>query len=241
MLLGRKNPYKDLEKRLGYSFRKRAFLELALMHRSFRFESEAVGMDNQRLEFLGDAVLGFIAAEYLFEASRDMDEGGLTAFRSRATSGKTLARLAQDVRLGDYIKIGKGEEKTGGRTRPSNLEDALESVLGAAYLDGGMKAVRKIFQRVFVPAMPDLSEDVWAGNPKGKLQECAQRVWKRSPLYRIVTREGPPHAALFTAEVTIGEGLRGVGKGRNKQEAEAGAARDLLEQLPDRHRASPDR
>ncbi|MDI6775016.1 MAG: ribonuclease III [Verrucomicrobiota bacterium] len=221
---------------IGYRFRKRAYLEMALMHRSFRFENETIGMDNQRLEFLGDAVLGFVAAEHLFARFREMEEGGLTALRSRMTSGKMLARLAREIRLGEHIKIGKGEEKTGGRARSSNLEDALESIIGAAYLDGGMKAARKIFDRLFVPHTAGLNEDVWAGNPKGELQEYAQRVWRRSPQYRIATREGPPHAVVFTAEVTVTERLRGLGKGRNKQEAEVEAAKHLLDHMSERDR-----
>lgn len=231
MAIRRKNPYKDLEKALGYSFRKRSLLENALMHRSFRFENEGVTIDNQRLEFLGDALLGFITAAYLYEKFKEKDEGILTSFRSRTTSGKALTELASGIQLGEYIKMGKGEERSGGRKRPSNLADALESVLGSAYLDGGIKAVQKMFKKLFVPQLNSLSGDVWADNPKGQLQEYSQRRWKKSPQYRVMRKDGPPHAAIFTAEVLLDSDLSGVGKGRNKQDAETQAAVNVLKRL----------
>jgi len=224
----RKNPYKEIEKNIGYSFRKTSMLETALMHRSFRFENSGITSDNQRMEFLGDAVLGFVMAAHLYEKYDECDEGGLTSFRSQTTNGQVLAELARSVNLGAFIKMGKGEEHSGGRKRASNLADAMESIIGAAYLDGGMKAVLKIFSKLFVPMLGKLSGDVWAGNPKGKLQEYSQKKWKNSPHYRIVSKEGPPHAVLFTVEVELADGSVGMGKGRNKQEAEARAAVDVL-------------
>ncbi|MDD4872098.1 MAG: ribonuclease III [Kiritimatiellae bacterium] len=224
----RKNPFKELEKSIGYDFRRINLLETALMHRSFRFENSGITSDNQRMEFLGDAVLGFATAAHLYEKHNESDEGDLTSFRSQTTNGQVLAEIARSIDLGAHIKMGKGEENSGGRKRESNLADALESVIGAAYLDGGLKAVQKIFDRLFVPMLENLSGDVWEGNPKGKLQELSQRKWKCSPHYRIISKEGPPHATIFTVEVILDDGITGVGRGRNKQEAEAQAASEAL-------------
>lgn len=231
MAIRRKNPYKDLEKGIGYRFRKRSLLEKALTHRSFRFENDGVTDDNQRLEFLGDAVLGLVTAAYVYETFQDRDEGVLTSFRSQTTSGKVLTDLAGNIYLGEYIKMGKGEESSGGRQRPSNLADALEAIIGAAYLDGEMKAVQRIFKKLFMPHVDSLSGDVWANNPKGKLQEYSQCRWKKSPRYRVMRKDGPPHATIFTAEVLLDDGIRGTGRGRNKQDAETQAAINSLKKL----------
>ncbi|MBN1557634.1 MAG: ribonuclease III [Lentisphaerae bacterium] len=231
MPIGRKNPYKVLERALGYRFRKRELLERALMHRSYRFENPEITNDNQRLEFLGDAVLGFVTAAYLFDQHEDRDEGFLTALRSQTTSGKALAEIAGRIAMGEYLKIGKGEHKSGGRQRASNLADALEAVLGAAYLDGGVKAIEKIFKRVFVPEIDNLSGNVWDGNPKGELQEYAQRRWKKSPQYRVARREGSAHNGTFVVEVHLPEKHRITGRGPNKQDAEANAAANALKRL----------
>jgi ribonuclease III len=234
LLVGRRGPYRELETRLGYRFRHARLLEEALTHPSYRFEQDQGGSDNQRLEFLGDAVLGFVAAAYLFEKHADRDEGSLTNLRSETTSGKALAAVARDLDLGAHIKMGRGEEHSDGRGRRSTLADALEAVVGAAYLDGGLKAVQKIFARVFQPLVDGLSGDVWSGNPKGKLQEYSQRRWKKSPIYTVVQREGPPHASVFTTEVRLDDGTKGVGRGINKQESEKSAAKDALERLSPR-------
>jgi ribonuclease-3 len=232
ILLGvEKSPYAELERRMGYHFRRLDWLEQALTHRSFRFERPGVTADNQRLEFLGDAVLGLLTAAHLFHEFADQDEGGLTELRSRVTSGKALTRCARELKLGLHLRIGKGEEKSGGRHRASNLADALEAIMGAAYLDGGWVACEKIFAAVFAPLIAALGQDVWAENPKGQLQEYCQRRWRAGPQYRTVRREGPAHAAVFTAEVTQGGNVYGVGRGSNKQEAETQAAVDALRRL----------
>lgn len=227
----RKNPYSKLEKDIGYRFRRISLLEEALLHRSFRFENKGITNDNQRMEFLGDAVLGFITAAYVYKKFQDKQEGVLTSFRSQVTSGKALVDVARSINLGDYIKIGKGEEQSGGRKRHSNLADALEAVIGAAHLDGGIKAVEKIFKELFMPQLDSLSDDIWEGNPKGKLQEYSQRKWKTSPRYRIIRKEGPSHATTFTVEVFLHNGTIGTGKGGNKQNAETTAAINALKRL----------
>jgi ribonuclease III len=232
----KKNPYAKLEKAIGYRFRKRAWLEKALVHRSYRFENMEVDVDNQRLEFLGDAVIGFVTGAYLFTAHEDEDEGFLTSLRSQVTSGKALAELAQDLDLGSYIKLGKGEIGAGGHKRQSTLADALEAVIGAVYLDGGMKAVQRLFNTVFLPVIEGLSGDVWAGNPKGKLQEVCQQRWRKGPHYRVVKRSGPAHASVYTVHVDLPDKRHAQGTARNKQDAEADAAAQALKILKRRRR-----
>ena len=224
----RRNPYKELEGRLGYRFRKRVLLEEALTHPSYRFENDAAMADNQRLEFLGDAVLALATASRLYEKHTATDEGFLTACRSLVTRGRTLAQIARELGLGDYLRVGCGEENSGGRQRASNLEDALEAVLGAAFLDGGLKAALKVFDRLFVPLLESLKGDLWAGNPKGELQEYSQKRWQVSPTYSLVRQEGPPHDVRFTIGVRLPDGRYDTGTGRSKQEAERRAATALL-------------
>jgi len=230
-MVGLRNPYSDLEKQVGYRFRRKKLLETALTHRSFRFENDEIGVDNQRLEFLGDAVLGFAVAAYVYKKFDDVSEGVLTAFRSQTTSGQALAEMAREIHLGDHVRMGKGERRSGGKKRPSTLADTLESVVGAAYLDGGLKGVQKIMKKLFIPRLDNLSGDVWEGNPKGQLQEQSQRRWKTSPKYRLLKKSGPPHAAVFSVEVTMGRHLRGTGQGRSKQVAETQAAMNALQRL----------
>jgi ribonuclease-3 len=233
-LLGlNRDTLRRLEKTLGYRFRNRALLKMALTHRSQRFESAGVDVDNQRLEFLGDAVLGFVTAAYLYETRQDKDEGVLTALRSRVTSGKALATLARTIDLGTYLLVGKGEERSGGRERESNLTDALEAILGAVYLDGGTRGFDKVFARLFRPLIEGLGDDVWHGNPKGRLQEYAQAEWRSSPSYHLVSSQGPAHAATFTVEVEVNGRRCGRGEGRSKQDAERLAATVALEGIQD--------
>ena len=232
MIFNRKpGPHANVEAAIGYRFRKRALLEQALTHRSYRFEHPGITHDNQRLEFLGDAVLGLLTAAFVYAEFQDRDEGGLTAFRSQVTSGKALAQCARELRLGETIRIGKGEEKAGGRHRASILTDTLEAVLGAVFIDGGMRACEKVFAKCFAPRIAALSGDVWDTNPKGQLQDMAQRLWKSEPRYRTVQQEGPAHATLFTAEVVVNGTILASGRGFSKQEAEKQAAQNALRSL----------
>ncbi len=230
--LFKQNPYREMEKTLGYRFRSKERLEQAFMHRSFRFENgHDAGADNQRLEFLGDAVLGLIAAAFLFERFPDRDEGFLTSARSRLTSGVALARLAKRIDLGSRLKLGKGEEQTGGRQRASNLADTLEAILGAAFQDGGLKAVDAIFRHLFVPEH-DLGETAEADtNPKGRLQQICQQRWKASPDYHLIAEDGPRHARAFRVEVRACGKVLGQGGGASKRGAETVAAHEALNRL----------
>lgn len=238
--LFRRNPYRELEKRLGYTFRRHRDLETALTHRSFRFENPALDSDNQRMEFLGDAVLGFVAGAYLYERYHDQQEGELTRIRSHLISGRMLAKLARKAQVGTYVRIGKGEQKVGGHRRGSTLCDALEALIGAAYLDGGVKAVEKIFKTLFVPELGEDHLEAWTHNPKGELQQLAQATWREGPIYRVLQETGPAHARLFEVEVAVGERRLGVGQGNSKRVAESRAATAALASLSESGSAKAD-
>jgi ribonuclease-3 len=227
----RPNPYRALEKAVGYSFRRRRLLETALLHRSFRHENEGIEDDNERLEFLGDSALGLAAGAWLYRRFPDLQEGDLTRLRSQITSGKPLAQLGRELGLGAYLKLGRGEQLTGGQDRASNLENALEALIGAAYLDGGMAAVEKIFKKLLVPLAEPLGDTAWEDNPKGKLQEVSQKRWRVSPKYRVLGQDGPPHAKIFRVRAELKNGAHGQGQGRTKRDAEAQAAADALRKL----------
>jgi ribonuclease III len=228
-MLRKMSPYRELERSIGYRFRNRTLLETALLHRSFRFEHPHHNVDNQRLEFLGDAILGMATAAYLYRAYTDKLEGEMTSLRSRVTSGKALAATARTIGLGAFLKMGKGEERSGGRERPSNLADALEAVIGAAWVDGGHRAMDKLFKTLFQPQIASLSGNVLEGNPKGQLQELTQSRWKASPRYRLMGTEGPPHEAMFEVEVELPDKQTFMGRARSKQAAEAASARVALD------------
>jgi len=226
-----KKTYRTLEKRLGYRFRQRQRLETALTHPSFRYEVDGVSVDNQRLEFLGDAALALVAAAHLYEQYPELREGELTKLRSRITSRPALAAIAQEADLGNYLLLGRGEQQSGGQERDSNLADALEAILGAAYLDGSVRAVRRIFETLFVPLLQTMDPAGWTDNPKGALQEYCQRQRKISPRYRITGEEGPPHSREFTVEVSLDGKAIGSGAGPNKRAAEAEAALAAMRQV----------
>jgi ribonuclease-3 len=230
-LMKNKDPLRALEVTLGYAFKKRALLETALTNPSYRADhaGEKV-MDNQRLEFLGDAVFGLLTAQQVFERYEDEDEGGLTVRRSHLASGRALAELARRIGLGQYLRLGKGEAANG-RDKDKSLTDAMEAVFGAAWCDGGYKAVKVIFAKL----MSDGSEaplDVWADNPKGRLQELAQRsAWPDSPSYELVEVSGPDHEPVYTVKAKVHGGHEALGSGRTKRAAEVAAAQALLHVL----------
>ncbi len=222
----------ELESALGYRFKDVANLEHALTHRSFRFEHRAtVSCDNQRLEFLGDAILGFLSAEYVYSNLAEEDEGALTSFRSQVTSGKALAEIGQKLGIGDVLLIGQGEARSGGSTRASNLADAVEALLAAAYIDGGIDAARAVFNKVIVPEIEALSGDVWAGNPKGELQNLAQKRFRTTPVYELIDESGPSHRRTFRVKVMINEQFTAEAEGGSKRAAQAEAANILLKRL----------
>lgn len=221
---------KAIEKKLGYRFKKRQRLALALVHPSYRHENEGITDDNQRLEYLGDAALGLVVAADLYERKPDWDEGLLTQWRSEAANRKTLARIGVSWGLGEVLLLGRGEEQSGGRSRDSNLADAVEAILGAVYLDGGLKAVLKVYGKCWAD-MIDMPSTTIAGNPKGALQEYCQKKWKVSPTYRIVEEKGPPHAREYVCQALIKGKAYGTGQGMSKRVAESQAAQATLMEL----------
>lgn len=228
-----KNTYRELETSIGYRFRRRTWIEAALTHPSYRHENDQVATDNQRLEFLGDAVLGLAVAAHLYETRPDLNEGEMTKLRSRFTNTRALAVVAASISLGRFLRLGRGETAAGGHLRDSILADALEAVIGAAYLDGDLKAVQKIFRMLFIPALQENLSAAWRDNPKGCLQEWAQQHAQTNPRYHVVSQSGPAHAMVFIMEVCIGRVLVGRGEGTSKQAAEVAAAADAL-QHPER-------
>lgn len=225
------NPYKPLERHLGYRFRRRRHLELALTHPSYRHETPGVEADNQRLEFLGDAALNLVTAAWLYEHRPQDEEGRLTQMRSRVTSTEALGEIASDIGLGGYLRLGRGELIAGGARRAGTLADALEAVIGAAYVDGGLKAVRRIFERLVVPRIERLQLTYASDNAKGILQELCQRRWGVVPRYRKVAEIGPAHERIFTYEVLAGDRSLGIGEGPNRKMAEMRAAAAAIHRL----------
>ena len=225
-----------LEAALDYRFKDKTLLENALVHPSYRFEHDIVESDNQRLEFLGDSVLGLLAADHLFRSFDGIDEGSLTVLRAQVASGSALAAIAADIGLHRYLRVGKGEERSGGRRRPKNLEDALEAIFGAAWVDGGFRAATRIFDHLVRPRLNDArlragdGEGIWSGNPKGHLQSVAQSRFHAAVLYTLVSTCGSAHAPVFTVEARIDmeDGPSATGEGTSKRRAEAKAASKLL-------------
>ncbi|HEY7348196.1 MAG TPA: ribonuclease III [Ktedonobacterales bacterium] len=219
-----------LEQSLGWRFQQRQLLLEALTHRSYVFETPNQSLaPNERLEFLGDAILGFLSAEYLFRAHPTLSEGELTDARAALVKAPTLADFARRVRLGDHLRMGRGEQRSGGRRRDPLLAAAFEALLGALYLDGGLEAVRQFL----LPLLEQEAERVIAAgrlkDDKSLLQELAQEHLGITPSYRIVAEEGPAHHRQYTVEALLGNEVAGRGQGRNKQSAEQEAARLALQ------------
>ena len=224
------HPLRELEKRIGYRFKDRALLLAALTHPSYCFEHAEDKQDNQRLEYLGDAVLGLLAAQYVFEHHADADEGLLTMLRSHVASGKALAGTARSVGLGAYLRMGRGEERGGGRDRDGMLADSMEAVFGAAWLDGGLRASLKLFVKLIASRLDAAPAHARSDNPKGELQELAQGTYQCAPVYERLTVEGPAHAPSYRTKVSV-QGHEAVGEGPTRRAAEAAAAAQLLERL----------
>lgn len=225
-----KPSYRTLELAIGYRFRKKALLELALTHPSFRYEDSATTDDNQRLEYLGDAVLSLISAEHLFKKNPDAREGDMSQLRSRLTQDRKLAQIGSAIGIGNFLRLGRGEDKNGGATRASNIADAVEAVIGAAWIDGGARAVNKIFKKLFEPELGVLQDAKTKSNPKGDLQEYAQSHGLGIPRYETIETAGPEHARVFTVATTIGDTTWSASAG-SKREAERLAAFQALENL----------
>lgn len=217
-----------LELRIGYKFRNSLLLAEALTHPSLGHESQRHHFDNQRLEFLGDAVLQLIFTERLFKLFPDYTEGQLTKLRSRLVSREGLKVHAISIGLGNYMMMGRGEETSGGRGRASALADAYEALIGAMYLDSDLDTVRKFVLEEAKLDLETLQFDTLDVNPKGKLQEILQAKSPQSPQYNILSESGPEHQKIFVTEVVWNGVKLGEGSGNSKKEAEKEAAEQAL-------------
>ena len=218
-----------LEEKLGYVFQDRSLLENALTHSSCANESRGKLQSNERLEFLGDSILGMVVADHLYRNHPDLPEGELTRTRAALVCEESLVEVAAELDLGEYLRLGKGEEAGGGRHRPSIQADAVEAVLAAVYLDGGIGSARKIITRYI------LCREVEGLNSsrdyKTALQELVQRESGQVLKYRLTGEEGPDHDKRFFVEVTLNGDPIGAGTGRSKKEAEQMAAQAAIDAL----------
>jgi ribonuclease-3 len=223
--------WRDLEKALGYSFRDKALLVNAMTHKSFANEySPAACPDNERLEFLGDAVLDLVVSEHLMEALPTSNEGELSRIRADVVAMSSLAGLASKLGLGPSLLLGKGEFGSGGREKPGLLADALEALFGAVFVDGGYEAAKSVLLPLVVPILRQASAD--AGQDyKSRLQEILQANRKELPVYRVTGTRGPDHDPVYLVEVLIGDRVYGTGEGRTKKTAEQNAAQATLQLL----------
>jgi len=222
----------NLEQELDLSLSDKSLLERALTHRSFPNENPDRALeDNERLEFLGDAVLDFVVGEYLYHHFPEGREGELTSLRAALVRTETLADFARQIELGGYLRLGRGEAESGGRGRPALLCSAFEALVGALYLDQGIETVATFMARFIVPAISRILAQELNKDAKSQLQEWSQGRWHLTPAYRTVAERGPDHAKQFTVEVVIGEEVYAQGTGRSKQAAEQAAAEAALAAL----------
>lgn len=222
-----------LEAQLGYKFRDRRLFSEALTHKSFQHENTGgQSAHNERLEFLGDSVLGLVIAETLFKAEGILDEAEMSKMKSYLVNKSVLHDVAAGLSLGDYISLGRGEESTGGRQKRSILADTLEALLGAVFLDSNYETVRSLILRLYKEKIPDVIEKKEGYDFKSELQERCQALFGTLPDYRIVKQEGEEHRKVFTAEVSIKENIYGRGTGKSKKEAQMLAAKEALEKIP---------
>lgn len=219
----------SIESRIGYQFKDRTLLQESLTHPSMAYEKGRPTYDNQRLEYLGDAVIQLVMTTKLYRDFPNQNEGRLTKLRSLLVSRPALFRYAIELDLGSHLRLGRGEERTGGRTRESNLADAFEALVGAIYLDSGLEAATSFIIDNFETTIDSIISQPEQSNPKGDLQEILQAISPSSPKYHIISQEGPDHEKLFVSEVSW-EGITlGRGTGASKKESESAAATDALE------------
>lgn len=222
----------ELQETLGFRFNNINLLLEALTHRSYINENPTIPLEsNERLEFLGDAIIGFIITERLFREFPLLREGEMTRLRSQIVCQESLSALARQINIGKYLLLSKGESLTGGRDRDSNLARTFEALVGALYLDQGLPAIKDfLFSKITTQGILDLMASE-TFDFKSKLQECTQAKYQLTPGYETVKEEGPPHDRNFVVEVKIGEKIIGKGRGKSKKKAEEDAARYALEKF----------
>jgi ribonuclease III len=222
----------DFQQRLGFTFHNTDLLKQALTHSSYLNENkELAPVSNERLEFLGDALLGLIIAEKLYSDFPQYTEGEMTQIRAALVNGDTLCKISKAINIGDFLIFGKGEEATGGREKSTNLESALEAVIAAVYLDRGLASTRGLVLRLFAEEFEKAIKRTTVIDYKSKLQEVTQEECRRAPVYLIIDVAGSEHERQFTVDVKLDDIVLGRGTGRSKKAAEAEAARVALENL----------
>ena len=221
---------KNLEARLGYQFKNMALLNRALTHKSFANELKQLTEHNEKLEFLGDAVLDLVVGEFLFERFPEDTEGGLSKKRASIVNEEVLSELALDMELNKLMQLGKGETLTGGALKPRLIASSLEAIVGAMYLDGGFDVAKSFIRREFSTLTDKVcgSED-FEKDYKTRLQELVQKSLKETPKYEVLAEEGPPHDREFLVCVKVKEDVWAQGRGRSKKNAEQSAAKNALE------------
>lgn len=218
-----------LQNTLGVSLKNAALLEQALVHSSYINENPGmVAGHNERLEFLGDAVLDIIVADRLYRENPDLSEGEMTKLRAALVRRDTLARIARAISLGDFLYMGKGEESSGGRSKPANLAGAMEALIAAIYLDQGMEITHDIVIKLLEEEWMKAVEYGTGTDSKSRLQELLQSKYQQTPVYRLISEAGPDHDKRFTVEVVTNAKVLGSGTGKSKKLAEKEAARAAL-------------
>lgn len=220
-----------LEAGIGYAFTDRGLLDQALVHRSYANEHPDVSTDNERLEFLGDSVLALVVSALLYRRCPALDEGELSRRRSAVVCSDSLVRYARQIELGRYLRLGKGEEASGGRNKPAMLADALEALIGAVYLDSDIETAGEVVRRFVLPDLERIERDGPVVDFKSRLQESLQSLGRGPVRYRVLAETGPDHEKVFSVAVTIGEENVSSGSGRTRKLAEQAAAEQACELL----------
>ncbi len=219
----------SLQKRIKVQFHNKSLLNRALTHRSFVNEASSPIKDNERLEYLGDSVLALVVNEYLFYRFEEYHEGDLAKIKSAVVSETTLAKVSAEINLGSYILLGRGEELSGGRVRDSILANTMEALIGAIYLDSGLKEAKKFVLALLKADIERIDRLSYLRDPKTTLQEIVQKKYKERPIYEVAEEKGPDHQKEFTVRLIINGNIAATGRGNSKRKAEMDAARKVLE------------
>lgn len=228
MDMRRREMLRDLEEDMGYIFEDPSLLDQALTHKSYANERGPEVPDNERLEFLGDAVLDLAVSRILYEVKPPLSEGEMSKLRAHLVNEQSLERVALTFDLGHYLLLGRGEEQTGGREKASILADAFEALVAAVYLDGDFDMAFPLVEGIFRPVIAEAGTDFIDRDYKTRLQELCQSRYGRAPAYRTVSESGPDHNKSFEVEILVGSRTLSRGRGRSKKEAEQSAAQDAL-------------
>jgi len=224
--------YEEVENLIQYHFKDKSLIKSAFTHSSYVYEEgEDRLLSNERLEFLGDAVLELVVSHYLYEKYPRLSEGELTKFRAASVCEQSLAKQARRLNIGSNLLLGKGEDHTGGRTRSSTISDALEAIIGAVYLDGGLEEARSVIIHILEKEIAGLEKTFDMKDPKTFLQELMQKDSRETVIYQLTNTEGPAHNRVFTVQAVHHNILLGQGQGKSKKEAEQNAAYDAIDRL----------